>query len=338
MKQPVIYRIRNVVNQKFYVGSTVNTQERFRTHRKKLRAGKHHCAHLQAAWNKYGEDCFKFEILEVVIEQDLQAVEDEWLVRYVGKPECYNAGLRSGAPWRGVAKEKHPNFGRPRSEAERKAISQTLREYYAADPNNHPRVGKKHSAETRIKIRDAIQGKIASGEDHYRYGQTLSEEVRKKIGDAQRGKPKAPRVMSEEGKAKIRKDYAEGRRQATFKGKSHTTETREKMSRKVFVMPDGILFPSLTQVLLHYDLKMPTLRRALKSGKPISKGKLAGYSFSYGDFRELTDQDRALIEAGERRRLNKLVDTPSGPAYIDDTKTTNPSDSFLGADDMQTGG
>lgn len=38
------------------------------------------------------------------------------------------------------------------------------------------------------------------------------------------------------------------------------------------------------------------------------------------------------------RKSNKLVDTPSGPAYIDDTKTTNPSDSFLGADDMQTGG
>ena len=316
MKQPVIYRIRNVTNQKFYVGSTVNTQERFRTHRKKLRTNKHHCAHLQAAWNKYGEDCFKFEIIQVVIGQDLQAVEDEWLTEYVGKPECYNTGLRSGAPWRGVAKEKHPNFGRPRDAAERAAISQSLKEFYAADPNNHPRAGTKHSEETRAKIRAAIQGKIASGKDHYRYGQTLSEEVRRKIGDTQRGKPKPPRKISEEGMAKIRAAAAAGR-YSHMKGKKLSQEVREKMSRPVFAMPDGILFPSLTQVLLHYEIKMPTLRRALKSGKPISKGRLAGYTFSYGDFRKLTDQDRALIAAGERRRVNKIVDTPNSPAYTE---------------------
>jgi group I intron endonuclease len=309
MKQPVIYRIRNVTNGKFYVGSTVNTQERFRTHRKKLRTGKHHCAHLQAAWNKYGEDCFKFEVVEVVVGQDLQAVEDEWLTKYVGKPECYNVGLRSGAPWRGVAKEKHPNFGRPRNDAERQAISQSLREFYAANPNNHPRAGKKHSDEARAKIRAAIQGKIASGEKHYRYGQTLSEEVRKKIGDAQRGVKKAPRKITEEGMAKIRAAAAAGR-YSHMKGKKLSTEVREKMSRKVFVMPDGIMFPSLTQVLLYYGLKMPTLQRALKSGKPISKGRLTGYTFQYSDYGQVTEQDRALIAA-------KIVDTPNPAAYTE---------------------
>ena len=309
MKQPVIYRIRNVTNGKFYVGSTVNTQERFRTHRKKLRTGKHHCAHLQAAWNKYGEDCFKFEIVEVVVGQNLQSVEDEWLVKYVGKPECYNVGLRSGAPWRGVPKEKHPNFGRPRNDAERQTISQSLREFYAADPNNHPRAGKKHSDETRAKIRAAIQGKIASGEKHYRYGQALSEEVRKKIGDAQRGVKKAPRKVTEEGMAKIRAAAAAGR-YSHMKGKKLSTEVREKMSRRVFVMPDGIMFPSLTQVLLYYGLKMPTLQRALKSGKPISKGRLAGYTFQYSDHGQVTEHDRALIAA-------KIVDTPNPAAYTE---------------------
>ena len=313
MKQPVIYRIRNVTNGKFYVGSTVNTQERFRTHRKKLRTGKHHCAHLQAAWNKYGEDCFKFEVLEVVIGQDLQAVEDEWLTRYVGKPECYNVGLRSGAPWRGGPKEKHPNFGRPKTDAERQAISQSLREFYAADPNNHPRAGKKHSDEARANIRAAIQGRIASGEKHYRYGQTLSEDVRKKIGDTQRGVKKAPRKITEEGMAKIRAAAAAGR-YSHMKGKKLSMEVREKMSRKVFAMPDGIKFPSLTAVLEYYEIKMPTLQRALKSGKPISKGRLAGYVFAYSDGGMITDNDRALIEAKKRR---KVVDTPNSAAYTE---------------------
>jgi 5-methylcytosine-specific restriction endonuclease McrA len=47
---------------------------------------------------------------------------------------------------------------------------------------------------------------------------------------------------------------------------------------------------------------------------------------------------RVITREENLRKSNKLVDTPSGPAYIDDTKTTNPSDSFLGADDMQTDG
>ena len=38
------------------------------------------------------------------------------------------------------------------------------------------------------------------------------------------------------------------------------------------------------------------------------------------------------------RKSNKLVDTPSDTTYIEITKTTNLPDSFLGADDMQTGG
>ena len=47
---------------------------------------------------------------------------------------------------------------------------------------------------------------------------------------------------------------------------------------------------------------------------------------------------RVITREENLRKSNKLVDTPSGPAYIDDTKTTNSPDSFLGADDMQTGG
>ena len=73
----VIYKIRNVVNGKFYVGSTINQKDRFRNHRRLLRKNRHHCAHLQAAWNKYGEDCFKFEVIEHDIPVGaLQAAED----------------------------------------------------------------------------------------------------------------------------------------------------------------------------------------------------------------------------------------------------------------------
>lgn len=62
-----IYAIKNTVNGKIYVGSTAKSfKTRFNQHISKLRNNKHHCAHLQYAFNKYGEEVFDFEILEVV--------------------------------------------------------------------------------------------------------------------------------------------------------------------------------------------------------------------------------------------------------------------------------
>lgn len=291
----VIYKIINLVNDKFYVGSTSNTRERFRTHRNKLRRGVHHCKHLQAAWNKYGEEKFDFRVIETVpLGESLQAAEDKWLIEHVGKDYCYNSGLRSDAPWRGAPKEQHPNFGRPRTEEERNQISATLKEFYAADYNNHPRVGKAHTEETKERIR---QAKLDNPTKAW-LGKERSEETKAKISAAQKGKPKAAgRKVSEEGRAKIRANIEAGRSHKHWAGKKHTEESKAKMSKTVFAMPDGIMFPSLTAVLEHYGIKMPTLRRALASGKPISKGKLAGYSFIYGGVNpQFTLTDRVLSQ------------------------------------------
>lgn len=301
--EQVIYKIINVVNSKFYVGSTTNKKVRFRQHRKLLRGNRHHCKHLQASWNKYGEDKFEFVVVEVVPSvMSLQQIEDIYLFQHVGKPMCYNSGYSADAPWRNAPPESTPNFGKVMAHKQKEQISKTLKDFYAADYFNHPRVGKKHSEETRLKIRQ--NRTPTSGKNHYRYGQKLSEDVRKKIGDTQRGKPKAPgRKVSDEGLKKIRKNIEEGRSHKTFLGKKHTEESKMKMSKTVFVMPDGILFPSLTSVLSYYGIKMPTLRRALISGKPLSKGRLAGYGFKYGGVdSKPTENDMALIRA-------KLVDT-----------------------------
>lgn len=301
--EQVIYKIINVVNNKFYVGSTTNKKVRFRQHRKLLRGNRHHCKHLQAAWNKYGEDKFEFVVVEEVAQDiELWRIEDNWLQQHVGKEHCYNSGYAAVAPWRGVLGAKHPKFGVPITLPQKEQISKTLKEFYAADYFNHPRVGKRHTEETRLKIRQ--NRTPTAGENHYRYGKTLSDETKEKIGAAQRGKPKAEgRKVSEEGRVKIRENIEAGRSHMHWLGRKHTKEAKEKMSKTVFVMPDGILFPSLTVALNYYELKMPTLRRALVSGKPLTKGRLAGYSFRYGGVdSKPTENDLALIRA-------KLIDT-----------------------------
>ena len=208
MKAPVIYKIRNVVNHKFYVGSTGNTRERFRCHRTRLRKNKHHCQHLQAAWNKYGEECFVFEVVEHVESIDkLQEAENVWLAEWVGNSLCYNKSRYSESPMRGIAKEDHPSYGRVKSEEEKQAISNTLKEGYASGEYPHPRLGKMHTKETRLKIIETRASNDKNkGKNHYRYGKTVSEETRKKIGDTQRGVKKALRVYTPEGLEKAREN------------------------------------------------------------------------------------------------------------------------------------
>ena len=59
-----VYCIINTVNQKRYVGSSINCYLRTMDHRAELRSGVHANPHLQSAFKKYGEDAFVFELLE----------------------------------------------------------------------------------------------------------------------------------------------------------------------------------------------------------------------------------------------------------------------------------
>lgn len=278
----VIYKIVNLVNDKFYVGSTTNKKVRFRQHRKLLRGGRHHCKHLQAAWDKYGEAKFDFVVVEEVEDgASLQQVEDTYLAQHVGKPYCYNSGYRSDAPWRNAPSEKTPNFGRAMAGSQKEQISKTLKEFYAEDYFNHPRVGVSHTEETKTKISEA---KLANPVAPW-LGKKRSEETKAKISATQCGKPKPPgRKVSEEGRAKIRANIEAGRSHMHWVGKKHTDESKAKMSRAVIaIAPDGTAttYTSITALRDALGLTPPTVTRALQSEKLISKGKFAGWQFKY---------------------------------------------------------
>ena len=59
-----IYRIKNLINNKIYIGSTKNIKARWAKHKTLLKHNKHQNIHLQKSWNKYGESAFIFEIIE----------------------------------------------------------------------------------------------------------------------------------------------------------------------------------------------------------------------------------------------------------------------------------
>lgn len=255
----VIYRITNMANGKYYIGSADSFARREWQHKYDLKRGAHKNPRLQAAWNKYGPDMFVFEVIEELPEGANQLqIEDTYLMKCVGQPDCYNINA-------------HAELAR---------------------------LGLKHTEASKLKTSISRKGK-AAGEKHYRYGQTVTAKVREKIGATQRGKPKGPgRKVSEEGRAKIRANIEAGRSHKHWLGRTHTEEAKAKMNKAVFCKTDGIMFPSLTAVLQHYGIQMPTLRRALKSGDPIKKGKLTGYVFTYGGVNpQFTYTDKILLDS-----------------------------------------
>lgn len=76
-EKPGIYAIYHIASRKAYVGSASNISKRWSRHRKDLQNGTHKNKHLQAAWNKYGEHAFVFEVLELT--SDLDTREQYWI-------------------------------------------------------------------------------------------------------------------------------------------------------------------------------------------------------------------------------------------------------------------
>lgn len=85
-----IYQIRNLINDKKYIGSTKNFSNRFSSHKRLLRKNCHTNQHLQNAWNKSGEDFFKFEILEFVNVDSLLLIEQQYLTKFWSLDVLYN--------------------------------------------------------------------------------------------------------------------------------------------------------------------------------------------------------------------------------------------------------
>lgn len=69
-----IYGIKNKKNNLYYIGQTINKSTRKYRHLNDLKNQKHPNYHLQNAYNKYGENYFEFEILEVI--EDYSTIKD----------------------------------------------------------------------------------------------------------------------------------------------------------------------------------------------------------------------------------------------------------------------
>lgn len=239
-----IYCITNTKNKKRYIGSSSNINKRLHEHRTLLRKGKHHSRHLQAAWDKYGEEAFSFDLVCTCEPEDLLAQEQFWIDSFQAANDKYgyNIALKAGSNL-GVklssetrAKISAAGFGRRASDETRAKLSVALR-------------GKKRTDETRARIsaatsevmqRPGAREKLSAAAK----GRKLSPEAREKISAANLGRKMSDKARAALLAASVGKklsDETKAKLSAYRLGRKHTAEARERMSaaqRKSLARPE----------------------------------------------------------------------------------------------------
>src|SRR6056297_526992 len=91
-----IYKIQCCITGVIYIGSaTVCFNKRWKKHRQRLRNNYHENSYLQNAWNKYGQNNFKFNVVEDMSDATNEMIKEKevyWISQYFpkGRSFCFN--------------------------------------------------------------------------------------------------------------------------------------------------------------------------------------------------------------------------------------------------------
>lgn len=213
----IIYKTTNLVNGKIYVGKDKFNNPNY------LGSGKV----LKQAIKKYGVESFSKEILEVCENESVWLQREQFWIKELNSIEFgYNIAVGgaggdtiSNNPNKQVIAQKHsewmktnnPKKGKTRTTDE---INKWKKSYEGKwKGKNNPNYGRRHSEETKNKIRERALGR------------EVSEETRKKISIANKGK--AGRVVPTEERIAHSEWMKENN---PFRGKTHTDEVKRMLS------------------------------------------------------------------------------------------------------------
>jgi group I intron endonuclease len=153
-----IYKIENLIDGKFYIGSAASITTRRKNHLCALNAKQHSNKHLQRAWIKYGSENFRFIVLEYCEKGELLDREQYYIDTLNPCVEGYNfcpvAGSNLGVKWSDLVK-RNMALGQtgifPSEETKRKmSLSQHKRRL-------NPDQRKPHTDETKRKISETLK-------------------------------------------------------------------------------------------------------------------------------------------------------------------------------------
>lgn len=179
-----VYQIYNTVNGKRYIGSSIHIEQRFKEHLRNLRANKHANAHLQNAWNKYGEHSFVFEEIELCEPDQCLKIEQEYIDYYYAADRKFGYNIDPYAD----------HAGNTLSEETRKKISEKAkgRKWSKEQRENWSKImtGRKKPKQSYTMKQKYINGEFSlprfnevSEEKRKSWSANISKAVRKRYSD-----------------------------------------------------------------------------------------------------------------------------------------------------------
>lgn len=115
-----IYCIENMINGKKYIGYASNITNRWKQHKSELRGNYHDNRYLLNAWNKYGEENFKFWVIEEYPkEEEKLKLMEIYFIAY------YNTFFQEGEGYN-LSRGGEACFGHRHSEESKKKMSEAM--------------------------------------------------------------------------------------------------------------------------------------------------------------------------------------------------------------------
>lgn len=232
-----LYLIRNLSNDKFYIGSSIRLITRIKQHGMDLRRNDHSNPWLQRAFN----NGHKLQVLLIPVMDgvNIREIEQKAIEQAKQTNAIYNVAVDT----------RTPMLGRKHSEEALKKLSEAHK-------------GFKHSDESKERMSNAHKGKSFSDEFKEKcrqrmLGHTPSEETRKRLSDAGKG-----RIMTKETRDKL---------SDINKGKVISDEAKEKIHQANLrlakpVIIDGILYESRLDASNKTGIPLTTLCKRIKRG------------------------------------------------------------------------
>lgn len=172
---PGIYCITNIENDRFYIGSSIDLEQRRSNHFSNLKKGKHHSYKIQKDYNIFGKDAFVYDVLEVC-----EKIKEVLITREQFYLDFYD-------PYYNVLKKADSSMGSKRTDEYKKKMSDMFKgkkwTEEAKAKYSKTMSGRKWSSSKResMKGKSNFIGKDNNGINNGFYGKKHTDEVKKKI-------------------------------------------------------------------------------------------------------------------------------------------------------------
>lgn len=181
-----IYKILNIINNKVYIGQTVQPQKRWHQHKCDSRK-KFFSSAISAAMKKYGIENFEFKVIACCIDQDSTNLAEAKIIEehdcLIQNGKGYNIALGgNNAPKSEIWKQSMRDYWKNLSEEDKKQLCSKISDATKnqIETRGHPAQGHVWSEESKAKLSNTLRSLDKD--------QIYTPEVRQRMSEAHVGK------------------------------------------------------------------------------------------------------------------------------------------------------